>query len=221
MEVQSHAREICKANNLGIAFLLRGDGDQAVKLFFEALYHVRELLETTKKGQRKVKEGFCVETLLEESRSSLLPLQQCREYFLFDRAVHFTLASTVTTEVAILYAASILFNLALASHVEARQGAEQALCRTQLLYSTSLQVLKKCKFEGPPFVELRLMNFNNMLQIHHELADHQSTMRCLESVRHIAFGPDMKRIGIRKTVLESILLNISMGYNSNSVARAA
>jgi hypothetical protein len=220
-------KNACSLNNQGVELLVSGDFSRATRSLTKALSILKEAAAketgttpTSCTGMKLSSEAaelpFCQSTLA-------IPDLQDMHFYIYDHGIMLTgAANGENDEMLPLYSAAILFNLALASHREARlHGEERAFKKASKLYSVAVSILNGSSMSNEmSHTLLTVLALNNKSQIHSDQCEHVQSVDCLKAISRIMGSVDGIYSVLNEEDVKGLLLN-SMLLNVPTAAQAA
>jgi hypothetical protein len=214
----------CSLNNQGVDLLVSGDSSRAMRSLQIALNLLKEasdLLETTScigmtQSNKEAPLPFC------ESPSTV-PGLEGTEFYFYDHGIMITdITNGESEEMISLYIAIVIFNLALASHIEGRLGHEKSLKKAALLYSMTVQLLTGSSIpDDMSATILTLFALNNKAQIHYDQCEYIESVDCMEAISKIMGSAHSLQSTLSPKDVEGLMLNAMLLLNVPSAAHAA
>jgi hypothetical protein len=171
-QMQSGCFDPAVLNKQGVSWLVFGGFQEAVTFFKNALVTLktRSLLQIPELRSPRVSPHLCP-----MYTSIGVPIQEER-FYIYNRALVFTPSETsAVSEIDYpLYSAIILFNIALAHHLQAQGGpGDRALRDAGYFYSMCLQILAsvETRCDKRIIAPVKLAALNNVAIIHYEHGD--------------------------------------------------
>jgi hypothetical protein len=216
-------KHACTLNNQGVDLLVSGDSVRAMRSFQTGLSLLKEAAnevnevetETICMTSQEVKLPLC------ESTSSVPGLEGLHCY-VYDHGIMITdTTNGDSDEMLSLFCAILLFNLALASHLEGRLGSEKSLKKASMLYTMTLELLTSAPMpDDMSATVLILLALNNKAQIHYEQCEYSDADDCLKEISSIMCSVQGLHSTLNHKDVEGLLLNVML-LNAPTAAQAA
>jgi tetratricopeptide (TPR) repeat protein len=206
-------------NNEGVALLQNGDNRAAVGRLTEALSISKIELGYLQDNPSVSMNSFNNETHHASLVHSSTPLRGLHDenYFIFNQALTLSALTDVVSYAHTLQAccASIILNLALAYHRQARLGNRICLIKAMKLYKMALRLSWNAPITETTLT-VRVAAANNMAQISLEQGDYKKARQELEGVAYLIRFP-----GLEEDLRSGLLLNVLMVKDAPYAASAA
>jgi hypothetical protein len=201
----------CSLNNQGVELLVSGDLSRATRSLTRALSilkaTVKEVGTTSCSGMNLSSEDaelpFCESALA-------IPGLKDTHFYVYDHGIMLTgTANGENDDMLPLCSAAILFNLALASHHEARlHGHAKAFKKASLFYNVTVGILNASSMTNDMSVTLlTLLALNNKSQIHNDQCEYIQSVDCLKAISRIMGSVDSLYSILREDAIKGLLFN--------------
>jgi hypothetical protein len=206
----------CSLNNQGVELLVSGDFSRATRSLTRALSILKEAVKETgttsctgmNTSSEEAELPFCESTLA-------IPGLKDMHFYVYDHGIMLTgTANGENGDLLPLYSAAILFNLALASHHEARlHGHAKAFKKASLFYNVTVGILNSSVADDMSVTLLKLLALNNKSQIHNDQCDYIQSVDCLKAISGIMGSvADLSSIlneeDVKGLMLNTVLLSV-------------
>jgi hypothetical protein len=152
-----------------------------------------------------------------------IPGLQDMHFYIYDHGIMLTSTTNgENKEMLSPYSAVVLFNLALASHHEARLlGHEKVLKKASLFYSATVDIISASTMpDDMSATLLTLLALNNKSQIHRDQCQYIQSVDCLEVISRIMGDVECLYSILNEEDIKGLLLN-TMLLNVPTAAQAA
>jgi hypothetical protein len=214
-------KHACTLNNQGVDLLVSGDSVRAMRSFQTGLSLLKEAANEVETETICVTSSQEVKLPICESTSSVPGLEGLHCY-VYDHGIMITdTTNGDSDEMLSLFSAILLFNLALASHLEGRLGSEKSLKKASMLYSMTLELLTSAPMpDDMSATVLILLALNNKAQIHYDQCEYSDAGDCLKEISNIMCSVQGLHSTLNHKDVEGLLLNVML-LNAPTAAQAA
>lgn len=185
-------QQAARLNNEGVTALVEGNENEAISCFMMAVKTMKQLLampcsniealqsDDTNDGESSTSSSF------EDFGTSEVSGSCCHSSCLFRQAIHLPCDEDDAHALNVyLYSAAVIFNLALAHHVQAHSGNTAYMTKAEKLYATILKLLDDRVGHMQPAVVLKLACINNMAYIRFENGNYDQVREDLSQLSNL------------------------------------
>ena len=183
--------EAAQLNHQGTVFLAAGNYAAAYRAFSKSAVLLKSLPVAEDQVLKMGPGGHVLSAsiIVSSSFGSTLTAFQELDFFVCNRSILFhpnereSHNAVLTDAQKRLCVATVMFNMALGRHVQARQQGKDSLLRKALsLYAMGMEVVQYIPHRSECLIVLVIATLNNMAHLHYELGEISQAKRLLECV---------------------------------------
>ncbi|CAJ1937690.1 unnamed protein product [Cylindrotheca closterium] len=164
---QSFFHEAARLNNEGVTALVEGDEDTSIKLLMSTVKMMKQYIASPDQAAALASSSSQQASSCFRSFSTVeVTHAECDEHIFFRQAIMIPSDGDDTTKLDLhVYSAAVIFNLALAHHI---QGSKNSRNKAHKLYATIMKLLDERVGHMQSALLLKLACINNMAHIRFE-----------------------------------------------------